>query len=114
MSLQYQVHNQDFATLPQIAPGDLRTIAADGYKSVINNRPDFEGGPTQPMNAEFIESAMNQGLTYVYLPVVTGKITDANVTEFAKLIEDLPKPIIAFCRTGTRSTALYGMALRKV
>jgi len=114
MLLSYQVHSKDFATLPQITLSDLQKIAADGYKSVINNRPDLEGGPSQPTNEELKLLAMSQGLVYVYLPVVSGQITAANVAEFTKLLEDLPKPIVAFCRTGTRSTVLFGMMLRNL
>ena len=51
MSLPISCHNAQFGTLGQIDPSHLAEIAAQGYKSVINNRPDGEGGPEQPTNA---------------------------------------------------------------
>ena len=109
MALAYTRHTQDFATLPQIAPGDLETIAEAGFKTVINNRPDGEGGPSQPSSAELESAAHSQGLRYAHLPVITSNITGEHALTFSRLLDELPKPILAFCRTGTRSTMLFQM-----
>ena len=87
-------------------------IAKQGYKSVINNRPDGEGGPGQPTNESIQAEAERLGLNYAYLPVVAGAFTHAQVQEMARLLKTLPGPVLAFCRSGARSTNLYQLALQ--
>ena len=84
MSLPISCHTSQFATLGQIGPSHLAEIAQQGYKSVINNRPDGEGGPDQPTNASIQAEAEKLGLNYVYLPVVPGAFTPAQVQEMAR------------------------------
>lgn len=112
MSLPISCHNDQFGTLGQIDPSHLVEIAKQGYKSVINNRPDFEGGPDQPTNAAIQAQAESLGLHYAYLPVVPGAFTHEQVLEMARLLKTMPGPILAFCRSGARSTNLYQMALQ--
>ena len=112
MSLPITCHNDQFGTLGQIDAIHLAEIANQGYKSVINNRPDEEGGPDQPKNADIEAEAKRLGLNYVYLPVVPGAFTPAQVQEMARLLNELPGPILAFCRSGARSTNLYQLALQ--
>jgi uncharacterized protein (TIGR01244 family) len=78
-----------------------------GFKSVINNRPDFEHGPGQPSNADIEAAARAAGLEYRFLPVDGGYQSPQEIAAFAKLLEELPRPILAFCRSGARSTRLY-------
>ena len=110
MNVEIACHNDDFGTAPQISIDDIEQILKNGYKSIINNRPDGEGGNLQPLSADIEAAAQKAGLSYVYLPVISGQITIEQVQEMAKLLEDLPKPILAFCRSGARSTNLYMMA----
>ena len=112
MSLPITCHNNQFGTLGQIEPSHLADIVKQGYKSVINNRPDGEGGPDQPSSAAIEAEAQKLGLQYAYLPVVSGAITPAQVMEMAILLKTLPGPILAFCRSGARSTNLYQLALQ--
>lgn len=112
MSLPITCHNDQFGTLGQIDPSHLSEIAKQGYKSVINNRPDGEGGLDQPKNAEIQAEAEKLGLQYAYLPVVSGAITPDQVIEMARLLKTMPGPILAFCRSGARSTNLYQLALQ--
>jgi uncharacterized protein (TIGR01244 family) len=112
MSLPISCHNEHFGTLGQIDSSHLAQIVQQGYKSVINNRPDGEGGPNQPSNASIQAEAEKLGLTYVYLPVIPGAFTQAEVQEMARLLKTLPGPILAFCRSGARSTNLYHLALQ--
>jgi uncharacterized protein (TIGR01244 family) len=112
MSLPITCHNDQFGTLGQIEPVHLAEIVKQGYKSVINNRPDGEGGPDQPKNAAIQAEAEKLGLNYVYLPVVSGAITPEQVREMAHLLKTMPGPILAFCRSGARSTNLYHLALQ--
>ena len=103
-------HNDAFSTAPQISPEDLAQIAAMGFKTVINNRPDGEGGAEQPSSAQIQTAAAQAGLVYAYLPVISGQITDAQARQFAELLAKCPKPALAFCRSGARSQNLYRMA----
>jgi uncharacterized protein (TIGR01244 family) len=112
MSLPLSCHTTQFATLGQIGPSHLAEIANLGYKSVINNRPDFEGGPDQPTNEVIAAEAERLGLQYAYLPVIPGAFTHEQVLEMARLLKTLPAPVLAFCRSGARSTNLYQMALQ--
>ncbi len=110
MPLQIACHTDQFGTLGQITADDVAEIARQGYKSIINNRPDGEAGPQQPLNAEIEMAAKALGLNYAYLPVVSGQITLEQAQEMARLLEDMPGPILAFCRSGARSTNLYMLA----
>jgi uncharacterized protein len=110
MPLQIACHTDQFGTLGQISPEDVAQIARQGYKSIINNRPDGEGGPDQPLNAEIEAVAKSLGLQYAYLPVISGQITLEQAQEMSRLLETMPGPILAFCRSGARSTNLYMLA----
>ena len=112
MSLPISCHNEQFGTLGQIDASHLAEIANQGYKSVINNRPDGEGGPDQPSNASIQAEAEKLGLHYAYLPVISGAFTPEQVIEMARLLKTMPGPILAFCRSGARSTNLYHLALQ--
>ena len=84
--------------------------AQAGFRSVINNRPDFEGGPSQPTSAQIQAAAAAAGLQYVHQPVQPAVQTPQDIARFAQLLAQLPRPILAFCRTGTRSGKLYSAA----
>ncbi|GAA5009208.1 TIGR01244 family sulfur transferase [Acinetobacter puyangensis] len=94
----------------QISPEQIPQVVEKGFKSVINNRPDLEGGAEQPTSAQIEEAAREAGLDYVYQPVVSGQITELDVRTFANHFNELPKPILMFCRTGNRSNNLYQLA----
>ncbi|MBF7683807.1 TIGR01244 family phosphatase [Acinetobacter sp. B5B] len=94
----------------QIAPQQVDQIVEKGFKSVINNRPDFEGGAEQPTSAQIEEASRNVGLDYVFQPVISGQITELDVRTFANHYNELPKPILMFCRTGSRANNLYQIA----
>lgn len=100
----------NFAVAPQLAASDMAAVAALGYKSVIINRPDFEGGADQPLSAEVMDAAREAGLQVEYQPVVSGAITPADVARFAQLLDTLPGPVLAYCRSGARCTNLYHAA----
>jgi len=100
----------DVSVAPQLGPEDMTSVAAAGFKSVIINRPDFEGGAEQPASADVMAAAFAAGLRCVYQPVVSGGMTADDVVRFAELINALPAPVLAYCRTGTRCTVLYRAA----
>ncbi len=94
----------------QLLPAQMSQIATQGFRSVINNRPDLEGGSEQPTSAQIEEAARIAGLHYVFQPVVAGQMTQFDVEVFARHFHELPKPILMFCRTGNRSSSLYQTA----
>ena len=94
----------------QLYPEHMPEVSQKGFKSLINNRPDFEGGNEQPTSAQLEEAARNAGIDYVFQPIVAGQISQLDVESFASHYNELPKPILMFCRTGNRSSGLYQMA----
>jgi uncharacterized protein (TIGR01244 family) len=85
----------------------MSELAAAGFKSVIINRPDFEGGADQPTATDVMAAARAAGLQAEYQPVVSGAMTPDDVARFATLLQTLPAPVLAYCRTGTRCANLY-------
>jgi uncharacterized protein (TIGR01244 family) len=110
MNLPMHPVGPDVCVAPQLDPDAMALAAQAGFRSVINNRPDFEGGPTQPTNASIEAAAKAAGLEYAFLPVASGYQSPEEIARFAELMQELPKPILVFCRTGTRSSRLYVQA----
>jgi uncharacterized protein (TIGR01244 family) len=108
---QVQQLSADVCVAPQLDPAAMAWAAQAGFKSVINNRPDFEGGPDQPTSAAIEAAAKAAGLRYVHLPVQPALQTPQEVARFAELLAELPSPILAFCRSGTRSGKLFRAAI---
>lgn len=96
-----------FYVAPQLAAGDMAQAKAAGFRSVINNRPDFEGGTQQPTSIELKAAAEAEGLVYHHLPVAPSGHADGDARRMAELVRSSPGPVLAFCRTGARSEALY-------
>ena len=96
---------------PQLRPEAMAELARLGFKSVVNNRPDFEHGPDQPTNAAIEAAALAAGLQYRFLPVQGGWQSPEQIAAFAALLAELPAPLLAFCRSGARSTQLYQQAV---
>ncbi len=92
----------------QIAPEDLAMAAAQGVRTVINNRPDGEQ-PGQPGSAEIEAAARAAGLGYVHIPVDHSGFSMAQIEAMAAALAE-PGPALAFCRSGTRSTFLWALA----
>ena len=107
---QVQQLSADVCVAPQLDPAAMAWAAQAGFKSVINNRPDFEGGPEQPTSAAMQAAALAAGLQYAFLPVAPSVQTPQEIARFAELLNALPKPVLAFCRSGTRSGKLYHAA----
>ncbi len=97
----------DVCVAPQLAAPAMAEAARMGFKSVVNNRPDFEHGPDQPTNAEIAAAAKAAGLEYRFLPVAGGYQSPEEIASFAVLLAELPRPLLVFCRTGTRSARLF-------
>lgn len=106
-TLSAQALTPEFSVAPQLQPADMALAARAGFRSVINNRPDGEGGPDQPLQADIAAAAQAAGLQYAYLPVQGAYQSPDEIAAFAQLVQSLPRPILAFCRSGARSTKLY-------
>ncbi|MEY8875368.1 MAG: TIGR01244 family sulfur transferase [Leptothrix sp. (in: b-proteobacteria)] len=99
----------DLSVVAQIGRDDLAAIAAAGYRSVICNRPDGEGAD-QPGYAEIEQAAQRAGVQTRYLPAESGKVSDEQGRAFGALMAELPKPVLAYCRTGMRSTTMWALS----
>lgn len=96
----------DIAVSEQITPADVAAIAAAGYKVLVNNRPDGEA-PGQPPSAEFAAAAEQHGMTYVYYPVTGMNFPGPDLNQLAAAFDHAGGPVLAFCRSGTRSINLW-------
>jgi len=99
----------DLSVSAQILPEDLAALQTAGIQSVICNRPDGEAGD-QPLFAEIERAALALGIRAHYLPAESGKVTDEQGVAFGKILSQLPKPALAYCRTGMRSTTMWALS----
>ena len=99
----------ELAVSPQIGAGDVEAIKAAGFRSILCNRPDGEE-PGQPDYAAIAAAAAKLGLEIRHQPVTSGGLRDEDVDAFAALMEDLPGPVFAYCRSGTRCIMLWALA----
>lgn len=93
---------------PQLSDADVAEAARQGFKAIISNRPDGEE-PGQPTAAEMQALAARHGLAFAHVPTVGGQITDAHVAGMTEALARLDGPVLAYCRTGTRSTTLWAL-----
>ena len=101
--------DKQISVCPQIMPEDVPDIAQQGFRSIICNRPDGEAAD-QPTFEE-IEAAANKfGLEVRYQPITAGKVQDEDADAFGAHLALLPKPVLAYCRTGTRSATLWSLS----
>ena len=99
----------EISVAPQIKASELAELAAQGFRAIVCNRPDGEGAD-QPLFSEIERAASAAGLQARFIPVETGKVSDADAVAFAATFAELPKPVLAYCRSGTRSATLWAMA----
>lgn len=100
----------DIAAAAQLSEADFAHVAARGFRSVVNIRPDGEA-PDQLPNAHAERAAEQQGLTFRHLPVMSFNVTDEEVVgNFARLMDDLPGPILFYCGSAMRCTTLWTQA----
>ena len=95
-----------FSVSPQIGPEDLADIRAAGFRCVINNRPDGEE-PGQPRSSEIEAEAKRLGLFYRHIPIVPGRMSEADALAVAEAARAADGPVLAFCRSGTRSAQVW-------
>jgi len=110
-SVAVQPIAQDVYAAPQLTPEAMASAAEAGFKAILNNRPDMEGGADQPTSAAIEAAAKAAGLEYAYLPVQGGYQSPEEIAQCAALLKSLPRPLLMFCRSGARSTKLYTQAV---
>jgi sulfide:quinone oxidoreductase len=92
----------------QISVSDMGEIKKAGFRAIICNRPDGEGAD-QPGFEAIEKAAKKVGLETAYLPIESGLVTDENVDAFGEILKDLPRPLLGYCRSGTRSATLWSL-----
>lgn len=103
--------DRELSVASQVQPADLPAIARAGFRAIVCNRPDGETAD-QPAFSEVERAAREWGLPAHYLPAESGKVTDEQGRQFAALLDRLPKPVLAYCRSGMRSATLWSLSQR--
>lgn len=98
----------DLAVAPQIEPEDFDALAQAGFATVIANRPDAEVEPAQRSDV-MAERAAKAGLAYHYLPIVPGQLGPDQIERFRQILDNSPGPVLAYCRSGTRSATAWAL-----
>ena len=93
---------------PQLSAAQVAQVASQGFRAIIDNRPDGEEDG-QLSGAEMEALAAAHGMGFAHVPVVPGQIKDADVASMADALSRLDGPVLAYCRTGTRSTTLWAL-----
>jgi uncharacterized protein (TIGR01244 family) len=104
----FRTIDQTLQVSGQIAPEEVAVAAAQGIRTIINNRPDGEQ-PGQPTSAEIEAAATAAGLAYAHIPVDHSGFSMEQIEAMTAALEQ-PAPALAFCRSGTRSTFLWSLA----
>lgn len=97
----------DFAVSPQIGVADVETAANQGFRTIINNRPDGEEPGATP-GSVIAAACAEAGLRYVAIPVTPAGFAPDQVDALAAVLQS--GPTLAYCRSGTRSTLLWALA----
>ncbi len=93
----------------QISLDDVATAARDGFRLIINNRPEGESDDQTPGDA-IATAAKAAGLGYIAIPITHAGFSQPQVTAMIKALGDGTGRILAYCRSGTRSTLLWALA----
>ncbi len=98
-----------FAVAGQLQPADMAAAKAAGFVAIINNRPEAEERGL-PSEAALAAAARAAGLSYAYLPMTSGQLDPDLVAPTQSVMAATAGPVLAFCRSGARSTAMWAMA----
>lgn len=99
---------ENYSVTAQISIDDISEIAAAGFKSIICNRPDQESAD-QTDFAAIAAAAQAAGLQTAYIPI-TGMPSPEQTADMAQALTNLPAPVLAYCRTGNRSSIIFNAA----
>ncbi len=101
--------DSDVSVAPQIASADVANARAMGFTTIVNNRPDGEE-PSEPQGSEIEAACVAAGLAYVAIPVTHAGFSGPQVAAMTVALEHADGPVLAYCRSGTRSTLLWALA----
>ena len=101
--------NDDISVSGQIQPEDLATLKSLGFTTVINNRPEGES-PDQPAGTDIAAAAAAAGLAYHAIPLGREGVSPEMVEQTRAALAESAGPVLAFCRSGTRSTTLWALS----
>ena len=106
--MEYRQISEGYSVSGQIEPEDVEIIKGAGFESVICNRPDDEQ-PGQPSHDAIKAAAEAAGLSFRFIPVISGQMTTDNVQDQAKALDEMAGPVLAYCRSGARCTNLFAL-----
>ena len=106
-TVNYRNLDADYAVTGQIRPDQITAVVAAGFKSIVCARPDNEDAG-QPSFAEVAQEAEKAGLQIVHVPV-GGALGQSTFMKFDAAMKTMPKPVLAYCRSGGRASSLYAM-----
>lgn len=109
---EYKHLSPDLAVRPQVQLSEIGELAAQGFKGIINARPDNEE-PGQPKSAELEAEAKRHGLAYTHIPVVPGQATADDGARFAEALRNCDGKVVSFCKSGARAAGLWYLANRQ-
>lgn len=101
--------NANLSAAPQLTREDVAAAAAQGFRTIIDLRPDGEE-PGQPPAETIAAAAREHGLAFVHIPVIPGQVGDEQVEAMARALDEQPSPALGYCRTGTRVATLWALA----
>lgn len=99
----------ELAVAPQINPEDVAEAARLGFSTLIDNRPDEEAEPGHD-SVTMEAAAKAAGLAFHYLPYYPGELTQDLADAFAEVLAEADGPVLAWCRSGTRSSHLWALS----
>ena len=97
----------EFAVAPQLTPDEVADVAGQGFRLLINNRPDHEAAG-QPTSLAMAEAAKAAGMDYLHIPVGGGS-GPGQAEAMYEAVKGSDAPVLAFCRSGTRSITTWAM-----
>lgn len=104
--------NDRISVAPQITPEDMAAIKAAGFVAIVNNRPDEEESG-QPTGEAIRAAAEASGLTYSAIPITHAGFSHPQIDAMAAALTAADGPVLAYCRSGTRSCNLWALAAAK-
>ncbi|MCJ8054709.1 TIGR01244 family sulfur transferase [Shinella curvata] len=102
--------NDDYSVSPQIEAEDVDIVSLLGFRSIVCHRPDYEQ-PDQPEFASIAARARELGIEARHIPVAPSGLTAEALSSMTKALAELPGPVLAYCRSGARSTKIFEQAL---
>ncbi len=101
--------SENYTVSPQIGVDEIASIADAGFKAVVCNRPDQED-PGQPTAAEIAAACEEHGLAFHHVPIVGPELPLDAIEAMQEVIADTDGPVLAYCRSGTRSAVVWQYA----